>query len=64
MNTLIVVGTTAAYGLSVAATFLPGRLRKSRSKLLERDGDRVVYVSKEPGKPFERVEELLEILDD
>ena len=24
MNTLIVVGTTAAYGLSVAATFLPG----------------------------------------
>jgi transcription-repair coupling factor (superfamily II helicase) len=49
---------------AVAATFLPGRLRKSRSKLLERDGDRVVYVSKEPGKPFERVEELLEILDD
>jgi transcription-repair coupling factor (superfamily II helicase) len=49
---------------AVAATFLPGRLRKTMSKLLERDGDRVVYVSKEPGKPFERVEELLEILDD
>jgi transcription-repair coupling factor (superfamily II helicase) len=49
---------------AVAATFLPGRLRKSRSKSLERDGDRVVYVSKQPGKPFEQVEELLELLDE
>jgi transcription-repair coupling factor (superfamily II helicase) len=49
---------------AVAATFLPGRLRKSKSKSLERDGDRVVYASKEHGKPFERVEELWEILDE
>jgi transcription-repair coupling factor (superfamily II helicase) len=49
---------------AVAATFLPGRLHKSRSKSLERDSDRVVYVSKEPGKPFEQIEELLEILDE
>ena len=49
---------------AVAATFLPGRLRKSKSKSLERDGDRVVYASKEHEKPFERIEELLEILDE
>ena len=49
---------------AVAATFLPGRLRKSRSKSLERDGDRVVHADKGDGKPFERVEEFLEILDE
>jgi transcription-repair coupling factor (superfamily II helicase) len=49
---------------AVAATFLPGRLRKSRSKSLERDGDRVVYADRGNGKPFERVEEFLECLDE
>jgi transcription-repair coupling factor (superfamily II helicase) len=49
---------------AVAATFLPGRLRKSKSKSLERDGDRVVYVSKGLENPFERVEEFLEILEE
>ena len=49
---------------AVAATFLPGRLRKSKSKSLERDGDRVIYASNEKGKPFERIEELWEILDE
>jgi len=49
---------------AVAATFLPGRLRKRKSRSLERDGDRVVYASKARTKPFERVEEFLEILDD
>jgi transcription-repair coupling factor (superfamily II helicase) len=49
---------------AVAATFLPGRLRKSRSKSLERDGDRVVYADKGTGRPFERVEEFLERLDE
>jgi transcription-repair coupling factor (superfamily II helicase) len=49
---------------AVAATFLPGRLRKSKSKSLARDGDRVVYASKAHDKPFERVEEFLEILDE
>ena len=49
---------------AVAATFLPGRLRKSKSKSLARDGDRVVYASNGHDKPFERVEEFLEILDE
>ena len=49
---------------AVAATFLPGRLRKSKSKSLERDGDRVVYASNGHKKPFERVEKFLESLDE
>jgi transcription-repair coupling factor (superfamily II helicase) len=49
---------------AVAATFLPGRLRKSKSKSLERDGDRVVYAGNGHQKPFERVAEFLEILDE
>jgi transcription-repair coupling factor (superfamily II helicase) len=48
---------------AIAATFLPGRLRKSKSKLLERDGDRVIYACKGQGKVFERVEELMKIFD-
>jgi transcription-repair coupling factor (superfamily II helicase) len=47
---------------AVAATFLPGRLRKSRSKLFERDGDRVIYAAEGSDKPFELVEEFLEVL--
>jgi transcription-repair coupling factor (superfamily II helicase) len=47
----------------VAATFLPGRLRKSKSKRLERDGDRVVHPRNGHEKPFERLEEFFEILD-
>jgi transcription-repair coupling factor (superfamily II helicase) len=49
---------------AVAATFLPGRLRKSKGKSLQRDGDRVVYHSPMRDAPFERVEELLELLDE
>ena len=49
---------------AVAATFLPGRLRKSKSKLVERDGDRVVYADKGNEKPFERVQGFLEVLDE
>jgi transcription-repair coupling factor (superfamily II helicase) len=49
---------------AVAATFLPGRLRKVKSKSLQRDGDRVVYASKENEKPFERIEEFIGILDE
>jgi transcription-repair coupling factor (superfamily II helicase) len=48
---------------AIAATFLPGRLRKSKSKSLERDGDRIVYPGNGHKKPFERVEEFLEMLD-
>lgn len=47
---------------AVAATFLPGRLRRRKAKSLEQDGDRVIHASKD-GKPFERVEAFLEILD-
>jgi transcription-repair coupling factor (superfamily II helicase) len=49
---------------AVAATFLPGRLRKFKSRSLERDGDRVVCISKGVEDPFERVEEFLEVLDE
>ena len=49
---------------AVAATFLPGRLRKSRPKSLERDGDRVLCPSKGKANPFERIEEFLAILDE
>ncbi|KYK44980.1 transcription-repair coupling factor [Bradyrhizobium liaoningense] len=49
---------------AVAATFLPGRLRKSRGKSLQRDGDRVVHHSAMRDAPFERVEALFEVLDE
>ncbi|WP_035967000.1 DEAD/DEAH box helicase [Bradyrhizobium sp. YR681] len=49
---------------AVAATFLPGRLRKSRGRSLQRDGDRVVYHSQMRDAPFDRVEELFELLDE
>ncbi|WBL81320.1 DEAD/DEAH box helicase [Bradyrhizobium xenonodulans] len=49
---------------AVAATFLPGRLRKSRARSLQRDGDRVVYAGNGREDPFDRVEELFELLDE
>jgi transcription-repair coupling factor (superfamily II helicase) len=49
---------------AVAATFLPGRLRKRKTSSLEQDGDRVIYAGKDSGTPLERVEEFLELLDD
>jgi transcription-repair coupling factor (superfamily II helicase) len=49
---------------AVAATFLPGRLRRSRAKSLDRDGDRVVYIGNRNAKPFERTSDFLELLDD
>ena len=49
---------------AVAATFLPGRLRKSKAKSLERDGDRVVYAGNCNARPFDRISDLLELLDD
>jgi transcription-repair coupling factor (superfamily II helicase) len=49
---------------AVAATFLPGRLRKSRAKSLERDGDRVVYTGNLNGDPFERLNGFFELLDE
>ena len=48
---------------ALAATFLPGLLRKSAAKSLQREGDRIIYPSKGNETPFERVEEFLEIVD-
>jgi transcription-repair coupling factor (superfamily II helicase) len=48
---------------AIAAMLLAGRLRKSKSKLLQRDGDRVIYASKSYAPPLRRVEEFLDLLD-
>jgi transcription-repair coupling factor (superfamily II helicase) len=49
---------------AVAATFLPGRLRKSMARSLQRDGDRVVYANNGPERPLRKVEVFLDILDE
>jgi len=49
---------------AIAATFLPGRLRKSKARSLQRDGDRVVHISKKRQEPFGKVEEFLDLLDE
>ncbi len=49
---------------AVAATFLPGRLRKNRARSLQRDGDRVVYAGGGHEDTFDRVEELMDLLDE
>ena len=46
---------------AVAATLLPGRLRKSKGRSLQRNGDRLVYVSE---GPLRKVEEFLDLLDE
>jgi transcription-repair coupling factor (superfamily II helicase) len=47
---------------AVAATFLPGRTPKSKSRALERHGDRLVYAREQNQEPLARVEEFLEML--
>ncbi|KWV56372.1 transcription-repair coupling factor [Bradyrhizobium macuxiense] len=49
---------------AIAASFLPGRLRKSRARSLQRDGDRVVWVCKAHADLFDRMEEFLDLLDE
>ena len=49
---------------AIAATFLPGRLRKSRARSLQRDGDRVVFVSRGRQGPLRKVEEFLDVMDE
>ncbi|OAF14930.1 transcription-repair coupling factor [Bradyrhizobium centrolobii] len=49
---------------AVAATFLPGRLRKSKARSLQRDGDRVVHIDKGPEGPLRKVEVFLDVLDE
>jgi transcription-repair coupling factor (superfamily II helicase) len=48
---------------AIAATWLPGRLRKPRSRLLQRDGDRVLYADNCEQHPLTRVEEFFDMLD-
>src|SRR6478735_6378956 len=49
---------------AVAATLLPGSLPKSKGRSLQRDGDRLVYVSKGREEPLRKVEEFLGLLDE
>jgi transcription-repair coupling factor (superfamily II helicase) len=49
---------------AIAATLLAGKLRKSRSRLLQRDGDRVVYTGKSGEHSLKRVEEFFDMLDE
>ncbi len=49
---------------AVAATFLPGRLRKSKGRSLQRDGDRVIHTTKERDTPFRKVEQFFDLLDE
>jgi len=39
-------------------------LRKSKGRSLQRDGDRLVYVSKGREGPLRKVEEFLDLLDE
>jgi transcription-repair coupling factor (superfamily II helicase) len=48
---------------AVAATLLAGRLKKSGSRLLQRDSDRVIYACKSEEHPLKRVEEFFDLLD-
>ena len=48
---------------AVAVTFLPGRLRKWKTKSIKRDEDRIIYADEGTKDPFERVDDFLEILD-
>jgi transcription-repair coupling factor (superfamily II helicase) len=49
---------------AVAATFLPGRLKKSKARALKRDGDRVIWFNKSLEDPLGRVEDFMDMLDD
>jgi len=49
---------------AIAATLLSGKLRKSRSRLLQRDGDRVIYTGRSRDHSLKRVEEFFDMLDE
>jgi transcription-repair coupling factor (superfamily II helicase) len=49
---------------AIAATFVAGRLRKSRSRLLQRHGDRIIYTEKSEEPPLRRVEEFFDMLEE
>jgi transcription-repair coupling factor (superfamily II helicase) len=47
---------------AIAATLLSGRLRKARSRHLQYDSDRVVYLGKSKECPLKRTEIFLDLL--
>jgi transcription-repair coupling factor (superfamily II helicase) len=48
---------------AIAATLLADRSQKSRSRLLQRSGDRVLFADKSGEHPLRRVEAFLDLLD-
>ncbi|NPU66396.1 DEAD/DEAH box helicase [Bradyrhizobium sp. 83012] len=49
---------------AIAATLLPGRTRRSCSALLQRDGNRIIYVGRSNEPVLQRVEQFIDLLDD
>ncbi|MGJ4940669.1 DEAD/DEAH box helicase [Bradyrhizobium sp. HKCCYLS1011] len=49
---------------AIAATMLAGKLRKSYSRLLQRDGNRVIYAGRSSDHALRRVEQFLDLLDE
>jgi transcription-repair coupling factor (superfamily II helicase) len=49
---------------AVAATMMGGRLEKARSRLLRRDGDRVIFANGSAEHPLKRIEQFLDQLGD
>jgi transcription-repair coupling factor (superfamily II helicase) len=47
---------------AIAATLLAGRQVKSASRLLRRDGDRLIYTGGDEYRPLKRVEEFFDLL--
>ncbi len=49
---------------AIAAMLLPGRIRKSCSRLLQRDGNRLIYAERGGEPPLRRIERFLDLLDE
>ncbi len=49
---------------AIAAMLLPGRIRKSCSHLLQRDGNRLIYAERGGEPPLRRIERFLDLLEE
>ncbi|GLH78328.1 transcription-repair coupling factor [Bradyrhizobium sp. SSBR45G] len=49
---------------AIAAMLLPGRVRKSCSRLLQRDGNRLIYAGRSSEPVLHRIEQFMDLLDD
>lgn len=49
---------------AIAAMLLPGRIGKSCSRLLQRDGNRLIYAERSGEPPLRRIERFLDLLDE